>query len=170
VFDEFAFTILSVVSVRFPFRKSVVVNYYPLFFLEHHNGGILLNRDIIDIGRVVAFIGVIPMIIVALMVAASLPPDPSENMNQMLAVSVGPAAFIWLILSPGGLGIRSSWSESRPKDIIKALLIILSGIGVFLLGPYVVLYTDLHDLINQVGAAISIFGGIMIVIGALMKS
>ena len=147
-----------------------MVNYYPLFLLEYHNGGILLNRDIIDIGRFVAFIGVIPMIIVALMVAASLPPDPSETMSQMLSVSVGPAAFIWLILSPGGLGIRSSWGESRPKDIIKALLIILSGIVVFLLGPYVVLYTALNDLINQVGAAISIFGGIMIIIGALMKS
>jgi hypothetical protein len=129
-----------------------------------------LNRDIIDIGRVVAFIGVIPMIIIALLVAASLPPNPSETMSQMFAVSVAPAAFIWIILSPAGLGIRSSWGESRTKDIIKALLIIISGIGVFLLTPYSVLYTDLNNLINQVGAAISIFGGIMIIIGTLMKS
>jgi hypothetical protein len=133
-------------------------------------GGILLNRDIIDIGRFIAFLGVLPMIVVALLVAASLPPDPSEYLAQVAATSIGPAALIWLILSPGGLGIRSSWGESRSKDIIKALLIIISAVGAFLLTPYLGMYTAMNNMINQAGAAISIFGGIMIIIGALMKN
>ncbi len=128
-----------------------------------------MNKDIIDIGRFVGLIGAIPMIIVALLVAASLPPDSSEIMAQMFAVSAAPAVLILIALFPGILRISSSWGESRSKDIFKALLVILAGFAVFLLAPYSTLYTALTNLINQVGAGIAIFGGIMIIIGALMK-
>jgi hypothetical protein len=129
-----------------------------------------MNRDIIDIGRLIAFLGVLPMFVVAVMLLASLPPNPSEYMSQLVATSVGPAVVIWLILSPAGLGVRSSWGESRSKDIIKALLIIISALGAFLLTPYLGIYTAMNNMISQTGAAISMFGGIMIIVGALMKS
>jgi hypothetical protein len=130
----------------------------------------VMDKGIVEIGRIIAVIGVIPMIIVLLMVAASLPPDPPEALSQALAVSGASAAFIWLIASPGGLGIRSSWGESSSKDIIKALLIMLGALGAFLLTPQFGMYTSMENLINQAGAAISIFGGVVIIIGAVMKS
>ena len=129
-----------------------------------------MNRNILDIGRVVALIAVIPMIIVALMVAVSLPSDSSEILRQMFAVSAAPAIFILGVLFPAILRIRSSWGKSPFRDTIKGLLIILAGIAVFLLAPYSTLYTDLNNLINQVGAAISIVGGLLIIIGAWVKS
>lgn len=129
-----------------------------------------MNRDIIGIGRGVGLIGVIPMIIVALMVAASLPSDSSEILSQMFAVSAAPAIFIVSVLFPAILRIRSSWGESRSRDTVKGLLVVLGGIAVFLLAPYSTLYSDLNNLINQAGAAIAIVGGLMIIIGALKSS
>jgi hypothetical protein len=131
---------------------------------------ITMNKGIVEIGRVIGIIGVLPMIVVLLMVAASLPPDPPEGLSQAVAVSGASAAFIWLIISPGGLGIRSSWGVSSSKDIIKALLIVLAGLGAFLLTPLFGMYTAMENLINQAGAAVSIFGGILIIVGAIMKS
>jgi hypothetical protein len=125
-----------------------------------------MDRDIVDIGRLISFLGVLPMIAIALLKLASLPPGPSEY----VAISVAPAALIWLFVSPAGLGIRSAWGESSAKDIFRAILIILSGIGAFLLAPYLGLYSPMDHMINQAGAAISIFGAIVITIGALMKS
>jgi hypothetical protein len=129
-----------------------------------------MNRDILDIGRVVALIGVIPMIIVALLVATSVPSDSSEILRQMLAVSAAPAIFILCVLFPAILRISSSWGKSRSRNTIKGLLIVLAGIAVFLLAPYSTLYTDLNNLINQAGAAIAIVGGLLIIIGAWLKS
>jgi hypothetical protein len=123
-----------------------------------------MNNKFVDIGRIIAFIGVIPMIGVAFIVGVSFLPNISDCLVQLLASSMAPGFFIWVMIAEGN---KPSWGGSGSKDIIKALLIIFAGILAIVQVPYISLYNSMHNMINQTGAKISILGAIVIIIGAL---
>jgi hypothetical protein len=126
-----------------------------------------MNIKIVEIGRIIAFIGVIPMMGVAAAVAYSQLPEISSLYMQIMTGSVAPGSFIWIILAEGD---TPSWGRSSTKDIFKALLIISAGLVALIQVPYMYLYDSMQLMISQTGVMISVIGAIVIIIGALMKS
>lgn len=124
-----------------------------------------MNAKIVDIGRIIAFVGVIPMIGVAFVVGVSFLSTISDCLMQLLASSVAPGFFIWVMIAEGD---KPSWGGSGIKDIIKALLMIFAGILTIVQVSYVPLYNSMQNSINQAGAWIAILGAIVIIIGALL--
>jgi len=124
-----------------------------------------MKAKIVDIGRLIAFVGVIPMIGVAFIVGVSSLSVLSDCLLQLLSISVAPGFFIWVMIAEGD---KPSWGGSSVKDIIKALLIIFAGILAIIQVPYVPLYDVMQHMVNQTGAWIAILGAIVIIIGALL--
>lgn len=124
----------------------------------------IMNTKIVDGGRIVAFMGVIPMVGVAFIVFYTNLSIFSDYFMQLLAGSVAPGFFIWVLIAESD---NSAWGGSTIKIIIIALLMIFACILAIVQVPYLPLYNSMQNSISQFGALIAIFGAIIIMIGAL---
>ena len=123
-----------------------------------------MNAKIVDIGRLIAFVAVIPMIGVAAIIWYTSLQNLTNDFYYQLLLSVGPGLFIWMLIAEDE---KPSHNRSSTKDIIKALLIMFACYVEITMGHLIPLYDTTQLLINQTAAWIALLGSIVIIVGAL---